>query len=375
MPLLCLHKQGHAGMVAELRTAVVPQLEKLGLLEPRVDGQPSLTLAFDCEGWSPELLRDLWELGIACVTWCKGQEALRPAGVEAALQAWDERGEAAEAVARQARQALEEARYWAQRAWLQFDDVDLKYPHVRSDLKELWEGRLEKQRASEERLLRLPAEREAYLALGADLERAWQHERATPALRRPRCGRRWRGLRRRWRASGSACCCTGRAATTANWRWRARGPGSIAGASTKRPWSLSDELIAGLLNRLGKRTAKGHGWTRSRVCSLRNSRDIAVYRAGEREERGELVLAEAAQRLGVYPWHVPLARQPAPCLSWGHSLLAARPADGAGLSQLGVLLSVEINAHRRIRRLLGPAGRKLRIINIVSYTRRSHIIS
>ena len=77
MPLLCLHKQVDAGMVAELRTAVVPQLEQLGLLEPRVDGEPSLTLAFDREGWSPELLRDLQERGIACVTWCKGRQQER----------------------------------------------------------------------------------------------------------------------------------------------------------------------------------------------------------------------------------------------------------------------------------------------------------
>ena len=68
--------------------------------------------------------------------------------------------------------------------------------------------------------------------------------------------------------------------------------------------SLSDAGIAGLLNRLGRKTAKGHSWTRVRVRSLRNSYGIAVYRPGEREERGELVLAEAAQRLGVDPWHV-----------------------------------------------------------------------
>ena len=33
-PLLCLHKQVDPGMVAELRSAIVPQLETLGLLEP-----------------------------------------------------------------------------------------------------------------------------------------------------------------------------------------------------------------------------------------------------------------------------------------------------------------------------------------------------
>jgi len=68
--------------------------------------------------------------------------------------------------------------------------------------------------------------------------------------------------------------------------------------------SLSDPLIAGLLNRLGKRTGKGNSWNRIRVRSLRNSHRIAVYRKGEREERGELVLAEAAGRLGVDPSRV-----------------------------------------------------------------------
>ena len=62
---------------------------------------------------------------------------------------------------------------------------------------------------------------------------------------------------------------------------------------------LPDELIAGLLNRLGKKTGKGNSWTKSRVCSFRSARGIAVYREGERRERGELILSEAAEQLGV----------------------------------------------------------------------------
>ena len=49
--------------------------------------------------------------------------------------------------------------------------------------------------------------------------------------------------------------------------------------------SLSDAGIAGLLNRLGRKTAKGHSWTRARVRSLRKSYGIAAYRPGEREGR------------------------------------------------------------------------------------------
>ena len=249
-------------------------------------------------------------------------EALQPLGVEAALQAWDERGEAAEAAERLGQQALEEARYWAQRAWLQFDDVELDYPNVRSNLKELWEGRLEAQRACEERLARLqteqrekalaPAEREAYLALGADLERAWQHERATPVLRKAvlraalveitatREGERIR-LLLHWQGGDHSELAVARARTGQH-RWST--DKATVELVRELARSLSDALIAGLLNRMGKRTAKGNGWTRSRVRSLRNSHGIAVYREGERQERGELVLAEAAKRLGVAPCHV-----------------------------------------------------------------------
>ena len=64
---------------------------------------------------------------------------------------------------------------------------------------------------------------------------------------------------------------------------------------------LPDELIAGLLNRLGRKTGKGNSWTKSRVCSFRSSHGVAVYRKGEREERGELILSEAAERLSADP--------------------------------------------------------------------------
>ena len=79
-PLLCLHKQVDPGMVAELRSAIVPQLEGLGLLEPRPGAgelAPRLTLAFDREGWSPQLFAQLQARGIACVTWRKGPQQER----------------------------------------------------------------------------------------------------------------------------------------------------------------------------------------------------------------------------------------------------------------------------------------------------------
>ena len=62
---------------------------------------------------------------------------------------------------------------------------------------------------------------------------------------------------------------------------------------------LPDGTIASLLNRLAMRTAKGNTWTQHRVCTFRNDHGITVYQEGERNERGELILHEAATRLGV----------------------------------------------------------------------------
>ncbi|MFN3078195.1 MAG: helix-turn-helix domain-containing protein, partial [Alphaproteobacteria bacterium] len=62
---------------------------------------------------------------------------------------------------------------------------------------------------------------------------------------------------------------------------------------------MSDGAIAGLLNRAGQRTGRGNTWTEARVRSFRTSHGIAVYRDGERAERGELTLEEAAARLSV----------------------------------------------------------------------------
>lgn len=62
---------------------------------------------------------------------------------------------------------------------------------------------------------------------------------------------------------------------------------------------MPDQAIAAVLNRSGKSTGRGNSWTRSRVCSLRSKRGIAPYREGERGERGEVTLLEAAEALAV----------------------------------------------------------------------------
>ena len=62
---------------------------------------------------------------------------------------------------------------------------------------------------------------------------------------------------------------------------------------------MPDRQIARLLNRSGKSTGYGNGWTEQRVRGFRNHHDIAVYRDGEWAERGEITLDVAAQNIGV----------------------------------------------------------------------------
>jgi len=62
---------------------------------------------------------------------------------------------------------------------------------------------------------------------------------------------------------------------------------------------LPDSSIAAVLNRLGKRTVSGLGWTADRIRLFRNDHHLLAYRHGERLDRGELMLDEAAAELGV----------------------------------------------------------------------------
>jgi excisionase family DNA binding protein len=62
-----------------------------------------------------------------------------------------------------------------------------------------------------------------------------------------------------------------------------------------------DSMIASILNRMGRRTPHGQGWTAARVCATRGNHSIPVYRQGEGQARGELTVAETAVSIGVTP--------------------------------------------------------------------------
>ena len=79
-PLLALPQEVDPGLRRALWDDLLPELEQLGLLPPPAadpSQEPLLTLVFDCEGWSPEMFLALRARGVACVTWIKGEQAVR----------------------------------------------------------------------------------------------------------------------------------------------------------------------------------------------------------------------------------------------------------------------------------------------------------
>ena len=243
--------------------------------------------------------------------------AVQPLGVEAALHAVEDRGKDASERIRLAELALEDARFKADQARARLEAVDPRNRNVIGNVSRAWEERLEVVREREcqlatarsqlQRQELTSGERAEYLALGADLERAWNYENVTTQLRkhvlravlveiivtvsadRIDLVLHWQGgdhteLSVRRRKSGQT-----RIATDVD-------TGEIIRELARL---MPDRAITAFLNRAGQRTGKGNTWTEVRVRAFRSNRAIAVYREGERQERNELTQMEAAARLKV----------------------------------------------------------------------------
>ena len=248
-------------------------------------------------------------------------EALQPLAVEAALQAMETAGAAERTTLALARSALSEARYKAERAKDQFDAVDPANHNVFHNLAAKWEACLVEVSRCEARVQDLedvqpvvltPQQRQAFRDLGHDLGRAWGHERATPELRKTvlravlveitaRLEDAHVHLLLHWKGGDHTELQVARMRHGEH-RWTTDSGTVTLVRELARV--IDDATIAALLNRLGKQTAKGNSWSKTRVRTLRASHGIAAYRRGEREERGELVLTEVAERFQVDPFHV-----------------------------------------------------------------------
>jgi DNA invertase Pin-like site-specific DNA recombinase len=243
---------------------------------------------------------------------------LQPLGVEAALRAITDDERRAGETRRQVELALEQARYEAARARRGYDAVDPDNRLVVGELERRWNAALLAVRTLEDELeamVRQQAstldgeERRRLLELGADLAVAWHHPAAT-AVTRKRIIRvvlhevvaRVEGdqieLLLHWQGGDHT-----RLTVRKNRRGRTRWSVEPETVDLIRACArlMPDKAIAGMLNRTGRRTGRGMGWTQSRVRSFRNTHGIAAHVEGEWAERGEVTLTEAADMLGLSP--------------------------------------------------------------------------
>jgi excisionase family DNA binding protein len=241
---------------------------------------------------------------------------LKPLGIEAALRAIDGQATEVDAKRQQVGLALEQARFEAARARRQYDAVDPEHRLVAAELERRWNERLREVSRLEEELAAMAIiapqtltdiERERLLAMGADLELAWNHPSATPETRKRilravlkevvvRMQEHHLDTKLHWQGGDHTELLVPRNRHGAH-RWKT--DADIEALIRALARSMPDRAMASLLNRWGKRTAKGHTWTEARVCSFRHDHEIAVYRDGEREERGEITLEQAAKALSV----------------------------------------------------------------------------
>ena len=242
---------------------------------------------------------------------------LQPLGIEAALEAEVAQGQAHEEKRHQLEPSLKQARCEASRARRRYDAVDPDNRLVAGELEARWNARLGAVTALEDQIKAhdaaalsqkaSTADRDRLLSLGADLERAWTSPGAAPATRKQiirtlveeiiaRVDGETIELVVRWQGGAHSALAV-RKNRSGQHRWSTdRDIVDLARALARL---MPDKLIAATLNRAGKVTGRGHGWTQSRVCSLRNHHQIDVYREGERQERGEMTLDEAAEVLAI----------------------------------------------------------------------------
>jgi len=241
---------------------------------------------------------------------------LKPLGVDAALRALQAQRSEASAAQRQLELALQQAHFEASHARRQYDAVDPANRLVAGELERRWNEALQGVRRIEGEIAVLVAskpallseqERQHLMQLGADLELAWSHPAATAATRKRilraavheivvRIEGGFIQMILHWQG-GDHTALKLKMNGVGKHRWTI--PEDTLSLIRGLARQMPDRQIARLLNRAGKPTGRGNGWTEPRVRSFRCHHGIAVYRDGEWAERGELTLEAAAQIIGV----------------------------------------------------------------------------
>ena len=243
---------------------------------------------------------------------------LKPLGVDAAVKAIETQTSETSAAQRQLELSLQQARYEAAYARRQYDAVDPANRLVAGELERRWNAALQAMHRIEGEIAAIVAakppplgvrERQQLMQLGADLELAWSHPAATAATRKRilRTALNEIVVRKEGAVISMVLHWQGGDHTALYVKLRLNAAGRHHWPPPEDTITLLRELarlmpdrqIARLLNRSGKPTGYGNGWTEQRVRGFRKHHDIAVYRDGEWAERGEITLDAAAQIIGV----------------------------------------------------------------------------
>ena len=242
--------------------------------------------------------------------------AVAPLAMKAVLQLIADREQADVERLRQCGLASEQARYEATYARRQYDAVDPDNRLVAGELERRWNECLAAQARLEEQMEKLRSEqprmlseddRTTLLALADDLPRVWNHPQSSVEIRK----RILRAVLKEIIVTidGDRLC------LVVHWQGgdhtrldvvknrigqnRFKTDKETVQLVGELARVLPDHSIAPVLNRLRIRSARGNTWNELRVRNFRGTHQIAVYREGERAERCEVILHEAASRLGI----------------------------------------------------------------------------
>jgi DNA invertase Pin-like site-specific DNA recombinase len=248
--------------------------------------------------------------------------ALTPAALQACLAATEQLEAGFDAALDQHRRQVEQARYAALKAERRYRAVDPDNRLVARGLETEWNTALQDVAHAETELTRREqrrpttvsdVERASILALGADLNQVWDAATTTDKDRKQ--------LLRTLLEEVHITVHRDHADPHADLLLRFKG-GVLTNLTValRRPQPnirtdedtlallrrlavhYPDAKIAGILNRQGRRTARGLSYTASRVASLRHNWNIPCHEPADQSQEGELLnVSAAARQLGIAP--------------------------------------------------------------------------